>query len=152
MSVLFIVLQYVTFIDGYYNFVHLLTCDAAIVFDSVETVLQYRIWWYSPETVQLTLLRNTTHVVAIAMKMARYVSGTCPQHICSICTHCLRHTYLARKLYRHLRWPVTLTPTMNGHHLEGCVLLSSLLLNILSPLIDFWKFYLVTGIMETLSI
>jgi len=44
MSVLFIVLQYVTFIDGYYNFVHLLTCDAAIVFDSVETVLQYRIW------------------------------------------------------------------------------------------------------------
>jgi len=49
----------------------------------------------TPDTVE--------QVVAVDTKMAQYVSGMCPRHVCSICTHCLRHTYLARKLYHHLR-------------------------------------------------
>jgi len=82
------------------------------------------------------LTANTADVVFIGTKTARYVSGTCPRHVCNICTHCLRRTYLAMKLCLHSRWPVILTPTMNGRHLEECVLFMSLM-SMLSVLYGF---------------
>jgi len=64
-----------------------------------------------------------TDVLVVGMKTARYISGTCHRHVCHIYTHCLRHTYLARKPCHHLRLLVTWTRTMSGRRLEEWVLL-----------------------------
>ena len=66
----------------------------------------------------VVIATNDTDVLVIGMRTALYVSGMCRHRVCHICTHCLRHIYLARKRCHHLRLLVTWTRTMNGHHLE----------------------------------
>jgi len=57
------------------------------------------------------------------MKTAQYISGTCRRRACNICTHCPRRTYLARRLCRRLKWPVTSIPTMSGRRSDEYKLL-----------------------------